>query len=109
MLSTEVKYEELSAEYLERDVCGILMSVRERYEKALSELRAGLRRQMHARRLGEILLEMNAIDQNTVTRALAEQAAEGAGLLVGEILVRRGWTDSDAIRRGEERQTAERA
>ncbi len=109
MLPTEVKYEELRAEYLELDARGIPMSVRERYEKGLSELRAGLQRQMHVRRIGEILLEMNAIDWNTLTQALAEQAAEGAGLLLGEILIRRGWADSDAIRRGVERQAAELA
>jgi len=106
MPQIEVKYEELHAEYLGLDARGIPMSVRERYEKALGELRARLRQQAYARRLGEILLEMNAIDRNTLTRPQAEQAAEGAGLLLGEILVRRGWANSDAIGRGVERQAA---
>jgi len=106
MLPTEVEYEELRAEYPERDARGIPMYVRERPETALAEPRVRLRQHGHARRLGEILLEMNAIDRNTLTRPLAEQAAGGAGLLLGEILVRRGWVNSDAIGRGVERQAA---
>ena len=109
MLSTEVKYEDLRAEHLELDAREIRMSVRERYEKTLGELRVRLRQQDDAQRLGEILLEMNAIDRHTLTQALADRATEGAGLLLGEILVRRGWADSDAIRRGEERQRAKLA
>ena len=107
MLPTEAECEKLRAEYLELGARGIPMSVRDRYERALGELRARLRQETHARRLGEILLEMNAIDQSTLARALAEQAAGGHGLLLGEILVRRGWANSDAIGRGVERQAAE--
>jgi len=103
-LATEIGYEKLRADYREQEARGIPMSVRERYEKALADLRIRLRQRTHTQRLGEILLEMNAVDQSALTQALDEQAGEGAGLLLGEILVRRGWADSDAIRRGVERQ-----
>lgn len=53
------------ATYLDLDAHEIPMSMRERYEKTLGELRVRLRQQADAQRLGEILLEMNAIDQNT--------------------------------------------
>jgi len=55
------------------------MSVRERCEKALGELRAKLRAKRHAGPSGQILLDMGAIDQGVLAKALEEQPAEGAG------------------------------
>ena len=63
----------------EEDARGIPMSVRERCEKALGELRAKLRAKRHAGPSGQILLDMGAIDQGVLAKALEEQPAEGAG------------------------------
>ena len=78
-LPAEIEYEKLRAEYREKDASGIPMSVRERYEKALAELRAKLRAKRHAGPSGQILLDMGAIDQGVLAKALEEQPAEGAG------------------------------
>jgi len=78
-LPAEIEYEDLQAKYREEDVRGIPMSVRERYERSLEELQGKLRGRRHARRLGEILVEMGVIDQEVLAKALGEQLAEGAG------------------------------
>jgi len=78
-LPAETEYEKLRAKYREEDARGIPMSVPERYEKALADLRRELRQRTRRQRLGQILLAMNTIDQDTLARALAEQEAEGRG------------------------------
>ena len=90
-------YEELLADYTAKDAQGIPVSVRERYERSLTQLRAQLRRKPHSRRIGQILLEMGAIDQEALGKALGQQLEQGGGPLLGEVLLEHGWTDAKAI------------
>jgi|GEM_PF-4286124 len=48
----EEKYEQLSKDYAEKDAIGIPMSVRERYERELSELRQKLQELQEGRVFG---------------------------------------------------------
>jgi len=104
-LATEIQeYERLAAEYRAQEARGIPMSVREWYERKLAELRAELRGSQHRRPLGEILIEMGAIDQEKLEQALAQQQAEGGLRLLGEILVEKGWADESTIQLALQRQ-----
>lgn len=106
-LATEIQeYERLAAEYRAQEERGIPMSVREWYERKLAQLRAELRRSRHGRPLGEILIEMGALDREKLERALAQQRAEGGLRLLGEILVERGWADESTIQLALQRQIA---
>ncbi len=102
-------YEELLAEYTARDAQGIPVSVRERYERSLTQLRSQLRRRPHSRRIGQILLEMGAIDQEALGKALGQQLKEGGSPLLGEVLLRHGWTDAKAIKNATQRQASDSA
>jgi hypothetical protein len=107
MRPPERTYEELLAEYTARDAQGIPVSVRERYEKSLTLLRSQLRRKPHSRRIGQILLEMGAIDQEALGKALGQQLEEGGGPLLGEVLRKHGWTDTKAISNAARRQAGD--
>ncbi len=96
--------ERLKEEYLEQARVGVPMSIREWYEGKLAAIRQELRRQRHEKRLGEILLEMGAVDRQTLEEALAEQRGEGAGKLLGEILIERGAVSEEALREALEKQ-----
>jgi len=56
---------------------------------------------------GKILLDMGAIDQEVLAKALGEQLAEGGRTLVGEVLVRHGWADRQAVQTAVEQQALE--
>jgi len=87
MLPVGVEYEDVRTEYRDMDARGIPMSVRERYERALANLRAQLRRESHARPLGEILVELGTLDRAGLQQGLAEQHLRANGELLGEVLL----------------------
>jgi len=85
-----LEFEEVRQEYEAKDAIGIPMSVRERYEKALTEKRGRIRveqKRKNAKRLGEILMEAGVLDQEQVQQGLAEQRLRGNGELLGEVLL----------------------
>jgi hypothetical protein len=76
------------------------MSVRERYERALAEIRRRIREERRGKpgkRLGELLMEQGVIDEEGLQQALAEQRQRGNGELLGEVLVALGLTDEKAL------------
>jgi hypothetical protein len=80
-------------EYAVKDARGIPMSVHERYRNALAEMRFKIREARNGRagkRLGELLVEIGALDQEGVQEALAEQQQRGKGELLGEVLTTLG-------------------
>ncbi len=95
-----LELEEVRQEYKVLDARGIPMSVRERYEKALAEMRQQIRqaRQEHrGKKLGELLVEQEAIDQDKLTQAIAEQQEWGTGELLGEVLLSLGLISKEAL------------
>jgi len=98
VLAVELNYERLQTEYEEKIVRGIPMSVHERYRNELAGLREELRAEPHNRRLGEILLDMGAIDEHMLSQALTQQKTNEEKLL-GEILVDQGCVDIETVRR----------
>jgi len=85
-----LEFDEMHEEYRRKDAIGIPMSVRERYEKALAEIRGRIREGRKGevgKRLGEILMETGALDQATLQRGLAEQQLRRNGELLGEVLL----------------------
>ena len=51
------------------------------------------------KRLGEILVDLGAIDPGRVAQALKEQENEGRRRLIGEILVEKGWVKPQDVER----------
>jgi len=51
------------------------------------------------KRLGEILVDLGAIDPGRVAQALKEQEREGRRRLIGEILVEKGWVKPQDVER----------
>jgi len=51
------------------------------------------------KRLGEILVDLGAIDPGRVAQALKEQEKEGRRRLIGEILVEKGWVRPQDVER----------
>jgi len=101
------KFESVYALYRSDERRGIPMSVRERHEKALAEIRRQIRlaaRNRGGKRLGELLLAEGVLDKGSLEQALAEQARQGSKKLLGEILVDLGFVDMKAIRRAVEEQ-----
>ena len=85
-----LELEEVRREYETEDAIGIPMSMRERYEKALTEIRDRIRKERKGevgKRLGEILVETGALNQAAVQQGLAEQRLRGNLELLGEVLL----------------------
>jgi len=85
-----LEFEEVRQEYEAKDAIGIPMSVRERYEKALTEKRGRIRveqKRKNGKRLGEILVEARVLDQERLQQGLAEQQLRGKKELLGEVLL----------------------
>jgi len=85
-----LEFEEVRQEYKAKDAIGIPMSVRERYEKALTEKRDRIRveqKRKNGKRLGEILVETRVLDEKRLQQGLAEQRLRGNGELLGEVLL----------------------
>jgi len=94
------KFETVYALYRSDDRRGIPMSVRERYEKVLAEIRRRIREERNAgtgKKLGEILIEAGALDQEALQRGLAEQRQRGKGELLGEVLLALGLIKEEAL------------
>jgi hypothetical protein len=106
MLPTEIEYEDLRAKYREEDARGIPMSVRERYERALANLRVQLRREPHARPLGETLVELGALDRAGLQQGLADQHLRANGELLGEILLSLNLVKEEALLEALRRQAS---
>ena len=106
MLPTEIEYEDLRAKYREEDARGIPMSVRERYERALANLRVQLRRELHVRPVGETLVELGALDRSGLQQGLAEQNLRANGELLGEILLSLNLVKEEALLEALRRQAS---
>ena len=103
------KFESVYALYRSDERRGIPMSVRERHEKALAEIRRQIRlaaRNRGGKRLGELLLAEGVLDKGSLEQALAEQARQGSKKLLGEILIELGFVGPEAVRRAIEEQAA---
>ena len=101
------KFETVYALYRSEATRGIPMSVRERYENALSEIRKQIRmarRNAGGKRLGELLLAQGVLDKDRLERALAEQECHGRKRLLGEILIDLGFVGAKTVRRAVEEQ-----
>jgi len=96
-MGVELEYEHLYREYLDQARRGIPMSVREWYEQKLNQIRLELSKIAHTRPLGEVLIEMGALDEGKLAQALSEQRTEGRRRLLGEILVAHGWVDEETL------------
>ena len=93
-------FEGVQHEYAVQDARGIPMSVRERYEKALAEMRHRIREARvggTGKRLGELLVETGALDQEALQRGLAEQRLRGNGELLGEVLLSLNLIEEEAL------------
>jgi len=98
--TTLLELEEIKEEYREKEAIGIPMSVRERYERALAEIRRRIREARRIRggkRLGELLVEQGALDRERLQQALTEQKARGKGELLGEVLVALGLIKEETL------------
>ena len=95
-----LELEEVKEEYREKEAIGIPMSVREWYERALAEIRRRIREVRRIRggkRLGELLVEQGALDQEGLQQALTEQKARGKEELLGEVLVALGLIKEETL------------
>jgi hypothetical protein len=92
-------FEEVREEYRRKDERGIPMSVRERYENELTEMRHKIRESNRSRgkRLGEMLVGMGVLDQEELEHGLTEQQQRGKGELLGEVLVALGLIKEEAL------------
>jgi len=105
-----LEFEEVRQEYEAKDAIGIPMSVRERYEKALTEKRSRIRMEQktkNAKRLGEILMEAKALDQERLQQGLAEQRLRGKKELLGEVLLSLDLIKEEALLAGLRVQASE--
>ena len=87
-------------EYAAQDARGIPMSVRERYEKALAEMRHRIREARvggTGERIGELLVETGALDQEALQQGLAEQRLRGNRELLGEVLLSLNLIEKEAL------------
>ena len=95
-----LELEEVKEEYREKEAIGIPMSVRERYERALAEIRRRIREARRIRggkRLGELLVEQEALDQEGLQQALTEQKTRGKEELLGEVLTTLGLIKEETL------------
>ncbi len=99
-----LEHARLQAEYWEEDRRGTAMSVRERYERALDQLRPEVQRTHQPRPLGEVLAEMGLVTPKQVSEALEAQQAGRRSRLLGEILVEQGVLAPKDIHRALQRQ-----
>lgn len=92
-------FEEVREEYRRKDERGIPMSVRERYEKELVEMRHQIRETNRSggKKLGEMLVGMGVLDQEELEHGLIEQQRRGKGELLGEVLVALGTIKKEAL------------
>jgi len=101
------RFENLIVSYRLECAQGIPMSVRERYERRLEELRARLRTRKPSCSFGEVLRRLGAVDSRCVADALRIQREDRVERLLGEILVDLGWINEAMLRRAVQRQEEE--
>lgn len=106
MLPVKVDYEEVRAEYWEMNPRGIPMSVGERCERALADLRLQLRGERHVRPLGEILVEVGTLDRGGLQQGLAKQHLRANGELLGEVLLSLNLVKEEALLEALRRQAS---
>ena len=95
-----LEFEQVRQDYAVEDARGIPMSVHDRYRKALAEMRFKIREARNGasgKRLGELLVEQGALDQEKLQQALAEQQQRGKGELLGEILTTLGLIKEETL------------
>ena len=95
-----LEFERVRQDYVFEDARGIPMSVRERYERALGEMRArirAIRGVRTGRRLGELLVEQGALGREELQEALVEQRRRDNGELLGEVLVDMGLIEEEML------------
>ncbi len=95
-----LEFEEVRKEYAVEDARGIPMSVREWYDKALEQMRKRIREARNGasgKKLGELLVQQGALDQEKLQQALVEQRQRGTGELLGEVLVALGLVQEEAL------------
>ena len=95
-----LEFEEVRQEYAVKDARGIPMSVHDRYRNTLAEMRFKIREGRNGRvgkKLGELLVETGALDEEKLQSALAEQQQRGKGELLGEVLVALGIIEEEAL------------
>jgi len=71
-----LELEKAREKYRRKDAIGIPMSVRERYEKAFSEIRSRIRERRNGeggKRLDEILIDLGSVDEDTLWCAVERQ------------------------------------
>ncbi len=111
-MQTQVELLELEVvkeEYQEKDAIGIPMSVRERYERALADIRERIRRARKGKlgkKLGELLIEQGVLDQAKLQQALTVQQRRGNGELLGEVLLTLGLIKREALLSALQMQTS---
>ena len=106
-----LEFEEVRQEYAVQDARGIPMSVRERYEKALAEMRFRIREARNGRtgkKLGELLVEQGVLDQEMLQQGLAEQRERRNGELLGEVLLGLGLIKEEVLLSALHTQASER-
>lgn len=95
-----LEFEEVKEEYREKDAIGIPMSVRERYERVLAEIRSQIRQAREGKlgkKLGELLVEQGVLDPAQLQQALTEQEQRGKRELLGEVLLALGLIKREAL------------
>jgi len=88
-----LEFEQVRQEYAVEDARGIPMSVREWYDKALSEMRRKIRAASNnkgGKKLGDLLLETGAVTQEQLQTALTKQQEDGSKELLGEVMITLG-------------------
>ena len=105
-----LEFEQVRQDYAVEDARGIPMSVHDRYRKALAEMRFKIREGRNGRegkRLGELLVEQGALDQEKLQQALAEQQQRGKGELLGEVLEALGLIKEETLHSALQMQVSE--
>ena len=95
-----LEFEQVRQDYAVEDARGIPMSVRERYEKALSEMRNQIRQARRGKigkRLGDLLVEAGVLDLEKLQHALRKQRERGKDELLGEVLMELGLIKEEAL------------
>jgi len=95
-----LEFEKVRREYAAEDARGIPMSVHDRYRNALAGMRSKIRETRNdskGNRLGELLLETGALDQQQLQQALDEQRKRNRGELLGEVLLALGLINEGAL------------
>ena len=96
-MEVETKLEELKQEYKKKDEMGIPMSVREQYKNEMDQLKGKLKKKVHQKKLGQILLEKKLVSDEDLREALTEQTQSREDKLIGEVLLEQGLISRDQL------------